>query len=252
MDVLAITQARTGSTRFPNKVLKTIKGKSLLEIHLKRILKSKKISKLVVATTIKEEDKIISEIASKIGVDSFKGAEHDVLDRYYNTAKKYNPKWVVRLTSDCPVIDGRLIDQVINKAQIDNLDYCSNTLIEAYPDGQDIEVFKFNSLEIAWSEAKSISDREHVTTYIKNNSSYLQGKIFKSNNFSCNKNYNKVRLTVDEKEDFKVIEFLINKLGFDAGWIDYTNEYLKNNYISSLNKNIERNEGFRKSINNDT
>jgi len=252
MDVLAITQARTGSTRFPNKVLKTIKGKSLLEIHLKRILKSKKISKLVVATTIKEEDKIISEIASKIGVDSFKGSEHDVLDRYYNTAKKYNPKWIVRLTSDCPVIDGRLIDQVINKAQIDNLDYCSNTLIEAYPDGQDIEVFKFNSLEIAWSEAKSISDREHVTPYIKNNSSYLQGKIFKSNNFSCNKNYNKVRLTVDEKEDFKVIEFLINKLGFDAGWIDYTNEYLKNNYISSLNKNIERNEGFRKSINNDT
>ena len=252
MDVLAITQARTGSTRFLNKVLKTIKGKSLLEIHLKRILKSKKISKLVVATTIKEEDKIISKIASKIGVESFKGSEHDVLDRYYNTAKKYNPKWIVRLTSDCPLIDARLIDQVINKAQMDNLDYCSNTLIEAYPDGQDIEVFKFNSLEIAWSKAKLISDREHVTPYIKNNSSYFQGKIFKSNNFPSHKNYNKVRLTVDEKEDFKVIEYLINKLGFDARWIDYTNEYLKNNYISSLNKNVERNEGFRKSINNNT
>lgn len=252
MDVLAITQARTGSTRFPNKVLKTIKGKSLLEIHLKRILKSKKISKLVVATTIKEKDKIISQIASKIGVESFKGSEHDVLDRYYNTAKKYNPKWIVRLTSDCPLIDARLIDQVINKAQSENLDYCSNTLIEAYPDGQDIEVFKFNSLEIAWSKAKSISDREHVTPYIKNNSSYLQGKIFKSNNFPSNKNYNKVRLTVDEQEDFKVIEFLINKLGFDSGWIDYTIEYLKNNYISSLNKNIERNEGYRKSFNIDT
>ena len=125
-------------------------------------------------------------------------------------------------------------------------------MIEAYPDGQDIEVFKFNSLEIAWSKAKLISDREHVTPYIKNNSSYLQGKIFKSNNFPSNKNYNKVRLTVDEEEDFKVIKFLINKLGFDSGWIDYTNEYLKNNYISSLNKNIERNEGFRKSFNIDT
>ena len=252
MDVLAITQARTGSTRFPNKVLKTIQGKSLLEIHLKRILKSKKISKLVVSTTIKDQDKIISEIASKIGVESFNGSEYDVLDRFYNTAKKYNPKWIVRLTSDCPVIDARLIDQVIHKAQSENLDYCSNTLIQAYPDGQDIEVFKFNSLEIAWSKAKLISDREHVTPYIKNNSSYLQGKIFKSNNFPSNKNYNKVRLTVDEQEDFKVIEFLINKLGFDAGWIDYTNEYLKNNYISSLNKNIERNEGFRKSIENET
>lgn len=252
MDILAITQARTGSTRFPNKVLKTIKGKSLLEIHLKRILKSKKISKLVVATTTKEEDKIISEIAYKVGVESFKGSEHDVLDRYYNTAKKYNPKWIVRLTSDCPLIDARLIDQVIKKAQSENLDYCSNTLIEAYPDGQDIEVFKFNSLEIAWSKAKLISDREHVTPYIKNNSSYLQGKIFKSNNFPSNKNYNKVRLTVDEKEDLKVIEFLINKLGIDSGWKDYTNEYLKNNYISSLNKNIKRNEGYRKSFDIDT
>lgn len=252
MDVLAITQARTGSTRFPNKILKTIKGKSLLEIHLKRILKSKKISKLVVATTTKEEDKIISEIAYKVGVESFKGSEHDVLDRYYNTAKKYNPKWIVRLTSDCPLIDARLIDQVIKKAQSENLDYCSNTLIEAYPDGQDIEVFKFKSLEIAWSKAKSISDREHVTPYIKNNSSYLHGEIFKSNNFPSNKNYNKVRLTVDEQEDFKVIELLINKLGIDSRWIDYTNEYLKNNYISSLNKNIKRNEGFRKSFDIDT
>ncbi len=251
MDVLAITQARTGSTRLPNKVLKTIKGKNLLEIHLERILKSKKISKLVIATTINKKDKIISDIASKIGVDFFKGSEDDVLDRFYHAAKKYNPKWIVRLTSDCPLIDAVLIDEIIRKGQKEDLDYCSNTLIEAYPDGEDIEVFKFHSLKKAWREAKSLSDREHVTSFIKNNSSFLKGKIFKSNNFPCSNNFNKVRLTVDELEDFKVIEYLINKLGFDAGWRDYTNEYLKNNYISSLNKNIERNEGFRKSIKND-
>lgn len=248
MDVLAITQARTGSTRFPNKVLKAINGKSLLEIHLERILKSKKISKLVVATTINEKDKIISDIASKIGIEYYKGSEEDVLDRFYKAAKKYNPNWIVRLTSDCPIIDAKLIDQVINMAQIENLDYCSNTLIEAYPDGQDIEVFKFDSLKVAWREAKKNSDREHVTPYIKDNSSFLLGQKFKSNNYPCNKNYYHVRLTVDEIEDFKVIEYLINKLGLDAEWRDYTEEYLNNNFISTLNKNIVRNEGFIKSI----
>lgn len=248
MDVLAITQARTGSTRLPNKILKTIKGKSLLEIHLERILKSKKISKLVVATTIDKNDRLIVNIATKIGVDFYRGSVEDVLDRFYHTAKQYNPKWVVRLTSDCPLIDASLIDEVIKKAQKENLDYCSNTLIEAYPDGEDIEVFKFHSLEKAWIEAKSHSDREHVTPFIKNNSSCLGGKIFKSNNFPCSNNYNKVRLTVDEPEDFEVIKYLINKLGFDAGWIDYTNEYLKNNYISSLNRDVERNEGLKNDI----
>ena len=133
-------------------------------------------------------------------------------------------------------------------AQIENLDYCSNTLIEAYPDGQDIEVFKFDSLKVAWREAKKNSDREHVTPYIKDNSSLLLGQKFKSNNYPCNKNYYHVRLTVDEIEDFKVIEYLINKLGLDAEWRDYTEEYLNNNFISTLNKNIVRNEGFIKSI----
>ena len=218
-----------------------------MEIHLKRILKSKKISKLNIATTNNKKDKLIVDIANKIGVDFYRGSEDDVLDRFYHAAKKYNPKWIIRLTSDCPLIDGSLIDEVLKKAQKEDLDYCSNTLIEAYPDGEDIEVFKFKSLKKAWIKAKSFSDREHVTPFIKNNSTYFGGKIFKSKNFDCNTNYNKVRLTVDEPEDFEVIKYLIKKLGFDAGWIDYTNEYLKNNYISSLNNDIERNEGFKKS-----
>lgn len=250
MDVLAITQARTGSTRLPNKVLKTIKGKSLLEIHLERILKSKKISKLVIATTINKNDELIVDIATKLGIDFYRGSVDNVLDRFYNTAKCYNPRWIVRLTSDCPLIDASLIDEVINKAQKEDLDYCSNTLIEAYPDGEDIEVFKFSALEKAWCEAKLLSDKEHVTPFIKNNSSYLGGKIFKSNNFPCIYNYNKVRLTVDELNDFTVIEYLIDKIGFDGSWLDYTNEYL-NSSISNKNNEILRNEGLLKSLKND-
>ena len=111
MDVLVITQARTASIRLPNKVLKTIKGKSLLEIHLERILKAKKISKLVIATTINKNDRLIVDIATKIGIDFYRGSEDNVLDRFYHAAKQYNPKWVVRLTSDCPLIDASLIDE---------------------------------------------------------------------------------------------------------------------------------------------
>ena len=250
MDVLTITQARTGSTRLPGKVLKTIKGKSLLEIHVNRILQSKKISKLVIATTIEKGDDEIVRIAKKLGIDYYRGSVNDVLDRFYQAAKQFSPKWIVRLTSDCPLIDPELIDLVIENAIKKDLDYCSNTLIEAYPDGEDIEVFKFAALQKAWKEAELQSEREHVTPFIRTNSSFLGGNLFKSDNFPSKENYNKVRLTVDVPKDFKVIENLIHKLGFDATWEEYTKEYL-NSPIASLNSNIQRNVGYIKSINND-
>jgi len=247
MDVLVITQARTGSTRLPNKVLKSIKGVSLLEMHVNRILKAKKISKLVIATTNEKEDDNIVEIANKLGITYHRGSMNDVLDRFYQTAKKYNPKWIVRITSDCPLIDSALIDSVIEKAKANDLDYCSNTLIEAFPDGQDIEVFKFTALETAWENAKLLSEREHVTPYIRNNSTFFGGKLFKSDNYPSKKNYNSVRLTVDEFKDFEVIKYLIDKIGFEGTWMDYTNEYLSSS-ISEKNMDIKRNEGYQSSI----
>lgn len=250
MDVLVITQARTGSTRLPQKVLKKIQGNTLLEIHLNRILKAKNISKVIVATTTEPQDDKIIEIANNVSLDYYRGSVEDVLDRFYQASLKYKPQWVVRLTSDCPLIDPALIDAVIDRAKKDDLDYCSNTLIEAFPDGQDIEVFKFSALKKAWKEAKLKSEREHVTPYIKNNSSFMHGKFFVSDNFPCEADYNNVRLTVDELNDFKVIEYLINKIGFNGTWKEYTNEYL-NSSISKLNNNIVRNEGYYKSINSD-
>jgi len=248
MKVLIITQARVGSTRLPKKVLKKINGETLLEVHINRILKSK--YKLVIATTNQEDDDLIVEVAKKLNVDFYRGSVNDVLDRFYQTAKKYNPERVVRLTSDCPLIDPDLIEEVVNKAIKEDLDYCSNTLVEAFPDGQDIEVFKFTALSSAWENAKLNSEREHVTPFMKKNSSFLGGKIFKSDNYSCNKNYNKVRLTVDEISDFEVIEYLVRKLGFDATWKEYADEYMTSG-ISHLNNNIIRNEGYKKSLETD-
>jgi len=250
MDVLVITQARTGSTRLPEKVLREIKHKSLLQIHIERIIKAKNISKLIIATTTDKSDDAIVKIADKLGIDYYRGSVDDVLDRFYQAAKKYKPKWIVRLTSDCPLIDPELIDKIVECAKNRDLDYCSNILVETYPDGEDIEVFKFSALEKAWKEAKLKSEREHVTPFIRKNSGFVRGKIFTSDNYPCEENYNKVRLTVDELGDFKVIEYLIGKLGFDASWKDYTDEYLKSK-ISELNMSIERNEGYQKSLKED-
>jgi spore coat polysaccharide biosynthesis protein SpsF len=146
MEVLAITQARSGSTRLPNKVLKTIGNQTLLDIHLQRILTSKKIDQLLVATTVDELDLRIVEIAKAKDLPFYQGSIANVLDRFYQAAVTFKPKWVVRLTSDCPLIDAELIDSVINYAIEKDVDYCSNTLRPSFPDGMDIEVFKFSAL----------------------------------------------------------------------------------------------------------
>jgi spore coat polysaccharide biosynthesis protein SpsF (cytidylyltransferase family) len=131
-----------------------------------------------------------------------------------------------------------------------NKDYCSNTLIENYPDGQDIEVFKFSALEKAWSNAILNSDREHVTPYIIKNSDFKGENLFTAVNFDCFKNYSNVRMTVDEVSDFKLIEVLIKNLGANKTWEDYTNFIINNNLIR-INGEIIRNEGYLKSLNKD-
>jgi spore coat polysaccharide biosynthesis protein SpsF len=128
LKILAITQARIGSTRLPEKILKTIKDESLLEIHLKRILQAKLITKLKVATTIEPDAEKIIAVADKLGVEVYKGSINNVLDRFYHTALSEKPDWVVRLTSDCPLIDPIVIDKVIQYAISNDLDYVSNTL----------------------------------------------------------------------------------------------------------------------------
>src|SRR6185295_7583993 len=133
MKIIAITQARFGSSRLPGKILKEIKGKSLLQIHLERAQRSKLIDRLIVATTEEPESEVIFSIADKLKLKSYKGSLNDVLDRYYQVAKNENPDYVVRITSDCPLIDAAVMDKVIEKCISGQYDYCSNTLIPTFP-----------------------------------------------------------------------------------------------------------------------
>ncbi|MFV0482758.1 MAG: cytidylyltransferase domain-containing protein [Bacteroidales bacterium] len=251
MKVLAITQARIGSTRLPEKILKTVDNKTLLEIHLSRILKSKYITKLKVATTNEEGSEKIVFIASKLGVEVHKGSIDNVLERFYETAKPESPEWVVRLTSDCPLIDSSVIDSVIELAISKNLDYASNALTPTFPDGLDVEVFKYTVLERAYKEATLNSEFEHVTPYIWKNSTYNGGNLFISDCFKNNLDYSSIRMTVDTMEDFWVIEKLVQILGIEKGWLEYVYVLKNNPQIKEINKSYRRNEGYNKSIIND-
>jgi spore coat polysaccharide biosynthesis protein SpsF len=248
MKIAVVTQARINSTRLPEKVIRKIDNVSLLEMHLSRAGKAKKSTHFFVATTLeKGADKII-DVAKKCNWNFFQGELDDVLGRFYYCLLSLRPDYVVRITSDCPLIDPILIDEVINFGISNKLDYASNGLVETFPDGQDVEVFKFTALEAAFRNASLHSDREHVTPYIKKNSTFLGGHIFVSDNLHSGKDYRKVRLTVDTEEDFEVIKMLVGKLGREAGWKDYTNLYLSDLEINKLNIAIIRNEGYQKSL----
>lgn len=252
MKVLAITQARMGSTRFPGKIMQKVNDRTLLQMHIDRIRASQSIDALLVATTVQEGDKELVPYAESLGCLAYAGSEDDVLDRFYQGALQHRPEWCVRLTSDCPLVDPELITTIVEHAISRDVDYCSNTLVEHFPDGQDIEVFKFSALEKAWCEAQLTSEREHVTPYIKTNSSFFGKEAFKSENFPCEADYNKVRFCVDEEIDLKVIQKLVDLCGFEADWMTYTRTYLEHPEISALNAEIIRNEGYLKSLKEDT
>jgi len=251
MKILAITQARYGSSRLPGKILKTIGDKTLLGIHLERILQAKNITGLKIATTTEDGAENIIGIGNKLGVASYRGSVDDVLERFYETALPENPDYVVRLTSDCPLIDPNIIDQVIDQCIRNDVDYCSNTIIPTFPDGLDVEVFRFSALEKAFNEALITSDREHVTPYIWRNSNLKGGDFFTSFNVEYSTDYSDLRITVDTDKDFKLIEQLIETLGTDKPWLDYVEYLNQHSKVRMINSEYLRNEGYQKSLNND-
>lgn len=252
MKILAITQARYGSTRLPAKILKEVNGMTLLEIHLHRILQSRLITKLKVATTNEEGAQYIVDVADKLGVECYKGSVDDVLERFYKAAEIECPDYVVRLTSDCPLIDPEIIDCVIQKCIDFGCDYVSNTLAVTFPDGVDTEVFRFSALKKAYEEAELKSEREHVTPYIWKNSSFKGGSKFTSDNYYNTVDLSSERITVDTPEDFELVRKLIEKLGIDRPYTDYVEFLNKEKDIRSINQHFFRNEGYDKSINNDS
>lgn len=252
--ILAITQARYGSTRLPAKILKEVGDKTLLEIHLRRILQAKTINKLKIATTDEEGSKFIIAVADKVGVEYHKGSVEDVLTRFYDTAAPEKPEYVIRLTSDCPLIDPTIIDNVVEYAIHHDYDYV-RTDAASFPDGLDTEVMKFSALERAFKEADMKSEREHVTPYIWKNGTADGGskfKTFKFKNPAGEYNANDNRITIDEPEDFEVIKALIENLGIDKSWKEYIDYLYAHPEIKSVNSKFQNNEGYEKSIKNDS
>jgi glutamate-1-semialdehyde 2,1-aminomutase len=241
---LAIIQARYNSIRFPGKVVKKINNKTVLEILIKRLSSSKYINKIIVAFSKNQKDKAILNICKKLGINYFAGSEDDCLDRFYKAAKKYKGKNIVRITGDCPLIDPKVVDQVIDNFFSNNVDYASNTNPPTFPDGLDVEVFKFSALKEAYIKARQPIEREHVTPYIINN------KNFKKFNVKNSKDYSFLRITLDEKEDLVLIEKIIknfkNNLNFDLKNIVNLYKNKKNFFL--VNSHLVRNEGYNLNI----
>jgi len=239
-NVLAIIQARYNSTRFPGKVIQKIDNKTILEILIKRLSKSKYISKIIVACSKNPKDKTILDICKKLGVNYFTGSENDVLDRFYKAAKKYKGVSIVRITADCPLLDYQIVDDVISNFFLKKVDYASNIHPPTFPDGLDVEVFKFSALKEAYIKTRQSTEREHVTPFIINN------KRFKKFNLKNYKDYSFLRLTLDEKEDFILIKKIINNfknnLNFNFKNIVTLYENQKNFFL--INNHLTRNDGY--------
>ena len=238
--IVAIIQARMGSSRLPGKVLKKVNGIPLLKYQFERVKQSSFISETVIATTVREKDGVVAEFCEQNGISCFRGNEDDVLSRYYECAKEYKVDVVVRLTADCPLIDPRVIDDVVKIYMENNYDFVANTAPPegfTYPEGMDVEVFSFQLLERAMNEAKKPSEREHVTHYFWQNP-----QIFSSYRVDLKQNFSAYRLTVDYPEDFEVVEEVI------YGLLQKDPLFTMHDVIKFLddNKNIkEKNSSFK-------
>lgn len=204
-----IIQARMTSTRLPGKVLKPVLGKPLLLYQLERLKRVKLQDEIIVATTTNREDEPIVEFCDKQLIPYFRGSEEDVLSRYFEAAKEYGVDVIVRITSDCPLIDPQVIDEIItyySHPQKKN-DYVSNTLQRTYPRGMDTEVFSFEVLKEVHKIATELPDREHVTPFI-----YRHPQIFRVANVTYHEDQSKHRWTVDTPEDFELIKRILENL----------------------------------------
>jgi spore coat polysaccharide biosynthesis protein SpsF len=243
-----IVQARMGSVRLPNKVLMAIDQKtSVLSSVINQLKFSKKLEKILVATTSNVEDDKIEEAVKRLGIECFRGNEKNVLDRYYQCAKNFSITTVVRITCDCPLIDPYILDHIVEQFFSGDYDYASNTITRTFPDGIDVEVFSLSALEKSWKNAKLPSEKEHVTSFIKNNSDLFNLKDVKNNEDLSN-----LRWTVDEKEDLDLVKEIFKKIP--------KNPILMNNILKlfsqepdliKINSHIIPNEGMIKSLNED-
>jgi spore coat polysaccharide biosynthesis protein SpsF len=206
MNTLAIIQARMGSTRLHGKVLLDLGGATVLARVVRRLERSQQIGKIVVATTTAPADEAIVGECERLQVSSFRGSEDDVLDRYFQAARLYPAGTVVRITSDCPLIDPTLVDETIRVFGDEHADYASNVSPRTYPRGLDTEVFTYSALERAWREARAPYEREHVTPYL-----YEHPETFRLASLSGDVDHGHYRWTLDTPEDLELLRTIYSR-----------------------------------------
>jgi spore coat polysaccharide biosynthesis protein SpsF len=207
MRVVLVNQARMTSTRLPGKVLLPVLGKPLLTYQLERLRRARRVDQIVIATTLNATDDPIVELCQALGVTVYRGSELDVLDRYYQAALAQAADVVVRVTSDCPVIDPALVDQVIAAYTGGGYDYIANTRERTFPRGMDCEVFSMTALTQAWNEGRLPYEREHVTPFL-----YQHPERYRIGNVASGRELGLHRWTVDTPEDFDLIQRIITTL----------------------------------------
>lgn len=250
MKYLVMIQARCGSTRLPNKVLRDLCGKPVLQRMIERVRRSRLVDEVMVVTSIEKDNLPILRLCTDLGVRVGVGSEDDVLDRFYQTAKLLKPEYVIRLTADCPCFDAELLDAAILGLK-ESTDYCGMTS-ETFADGLDLEIMKFSALEKAWREAAHSFEREHVTQYIIRHS-----ELFEQMDFQSPVGYfGDHRWTVDEPEDFelvrKIYEHFVGDIHTEEfGYRDILDFLEEHPEIKAVNHKFTRNEGLAKSIRED-
>jgi len=238
-----------GSTRFPGKVMVELNDNhNVLDYVINQLRFSKSIKNLIIATTFLEEDDIIVEYAKKNNLEYFRGEPLDVLDRYYQCAKKFSLETIVRMTSDSPFLDPLIVDKTVNKFQEDDFDFVSNNLIRTFPIGIDTEIFSFKTLEQAWKEAKLPSEREHVTPFIKKNK-----EVFKIYNLENNQKIPIYRLTIDRNEDLEFLRAIASNITKQPILMEDIYELFlqKPKILDLYNDGMNLNEGYNKSLKDD-
>jgi glutamate-1-semialdehyde 2,1-aminomutase/spore coat polysaccharide biosynthesis protein SpsF len=244
--ILAIIQARMGSTRLPGKVLADIAGQPMLGRVIERVKQSRRVTGIVVATAESAADDAIAQYCMEHGVAYYRGSEADVLDRFYQAAKLHRAETIVRVTADCPLIDPEVIDRVVAAYLTDDCDYASNTLICSYPDGLDAEVFSWDALALAWQSARRAADREHVTPYLRSS------ERFRLRNVECDLGgaLARQRWCVDDGRDLEFVRAVYARLGKNLcfGWRDVLALLDGDSTLSELNSGATRNAGYYRSI----
>jgi len=243
MNIIAIIQARLGSTRLPKKVFADLAGKPLIWHVINRLKYSNRINDIVLATTNSAVDDELASWATKEKVNLFRGSENNVLERFYFAAKQYSADIIVRITADDPFKDPLIIDQVIDKLLVENLDFAYNNNPPTFPEGLDTEVFTYNAIEKAYFQSNDDYEKEHVTQYF-----YRNSEFFKQSNLLNLKNLSHLRWTIDTELDYEMTKQVYNAL-YRENSIFQMNEILdllnEKPEISQINIDVARSAMYK-------